>query len=125
VPSAETLSRDFEALAPKLVAALEPKPEGPPPDAGVLDRFWYSVVNSGTVTHDGDPLPGAAAVPIKLIGDMLRRGDVAAAVDAFQALPDAAKTVGADWLGQASATVEAMALIRAQTTATLQKLSKQ
>ena len=123
--SVATLSSQFEALAPKLVEALTPKAAEPPPDAGVVDRFWFSIVNSGTVTREGEALPGEPGQPVREIGDRIRRGDLAGAVEAFRALPEAARKVGADWLAQASAALDAQALIRTETAATLQKLSKQ
>jgi len=125
VPSAGTLSGEFDALAPKLVEALTPKAPEPPADAGVMDRFWFSIVNSGTVTHEGEAVATEPGAPIRAIADKLRHGDLAGAVADFRALPEAARTAGAGWLDEAGAALDAQALIRSETAATLQKLAKQ
>ena len=50
--------------------------------------------------------------------------DLPAAITAFKAMPEAGQQAGAAWLTQATGAAEALALIKAQTGAALQKFSQ-
>jgi hypothetical protein len=124
-PSVEALAASYEAVKPQIVAALTPKPAEPPADASVLDRLTSSLSSVVTTTPDGDVPPTDPAYPAQKVADALRRGDLAGAIDAFKAIPEPARQAGAAWLSQASGAATAFDLIKAQTSAALQKFTGQ
>ncbi|CAM5774076.1 hypothetical protein LMIY3S_04391 [Labrys miyagiensis] len=124
-PSVETLAAAYEAVKPQIVAALTPKPAEPAPDAGVLDRLASSLNGIVTTTPDGDVPAGDPAWPAQRVSDALRKGDLPGAIAAFKAMPEAGQQAGAAWLSQASGAATAFDLIKAQTSAALQKFTGQ
>lgn len=125
LPSIEALATSFDALKPQIAAALTPKTAPPPPDAGVVDRLLSSLGNVVTVTRDGEGTDGDPTVPVQKISDALHKGDLPGALAAFKALPEAGQQAGAAWLAQATDAATALDLIKAQTSAALQKFSGQ
>ncbi|PRH86290.1 hypothetical protein C5L14_18835 [Labrys okinawensis] len=124
VPSVEALASSYDALKPKIEAALAPKPEPLSPDAGVMDRITASLGNIVTVTREGEGGDGDPVASAEKVSKALHQGDLPAAIAAFKAMPEAGQQAGAAWLREASATAEALALIKAQTGAALQKFSQ-
>lgn len=124
-PSLDGLTQAFDALAPSLVSTLAPKPASAPAAAepSALDRLWTSFGSVVSVTRDDQPDALAAAQPVKAVSDALHRGDLAAALDAFAAMPEAARTAGAAWATEAKARLDADALVRSQSAAALKTLS--
>ncbi|WP_454811145.1 hypothetical protein [Labrys neptuniae] len=123
VPSIEALATSYDALKPQIEAALTPKPEPLSSDAGVMDRITASLGNIVTVTRDGEGGDGDPVASAEKVSKALHAGDLTAAIAAFKAMPEAGQQAGAAWLTQAAGAAEALALIKAQTGAALQKFS--
>ncbi|GLS20909.1 hypothetical protein GCM10007874_39260 [Labrys miyagiensis] len=124
-PSVEALAGSYEAVKPQIVAALTPKPADPPPDASMLDRLTSSLSGIVTTTPEGDVPAGDPGWPAQKVADALHKGDLPGAIAAFKAMPEAAQQAGAAWLSQASGAASAFDLIKAQTSAALQKFTGQ
>ncbi|WP_413991044.1 hypothetical protein ACMDCR_02700 [Labrys okinawensis] len=124
-PSVEMLAVSYEAVKPQIVAALTPKPADPPPDASMLDRLTSSLSGIVTTTPEGEVPVGDPGWPAQKVADALHKGDLPGAIAAFKAMPDAAQQAGAAWLSQASGAASAFDLIKAQTSAALQKFTGQ
>lgn len=124
VPSVEALATSYDALKPQIEAALTPKPEPLSPDAGVMDRITASLGNIVTVTREGEGGDGDPVASAEKVSKALHKGDLPAAITAFKAMPEAGQQAGAAWLTQATGAAEALALIKAQTGAALQKFSQ-
>jgi hypothetical protein len=124
-PSVETLASQYDAVKPQIVAALTPKAAASPPDASVMDRLMANLGNVVTVTHEGEVSAGDPAWPAQKVSDALHKGDLTGAIAAFKAMPDAGQQAGAAWLSQASGAATALDLIKAQTSAALQKFTGQ
>ncbi len=124
VPSVEALATSYDALKPRIAAALAPKPEPLPPDAGLMDRIAASLGTVVTVTREGEGGDGDPVASAEKVSRALHQGDLTAAIAAFKAMPEPGRQAGAAWLAQASAAAEALALIKAQTGAALQKFSQ-
>ena len=125
-PSLPALSSAFEAASPAIIAALTPKDQALPADAGVADRLWASVGRVVSITREGEDAPAGpadAAGPVRAIADALQRGDLAGAIGLFEALPEPGRQAGAAWLTQARSTLDATDTARAETVAALQKLA--
>ncbi|QEN89005.1 hypothetical protein FZC33_23065 [Labrys sp. KNU-23] len=123
VPSIEALATSYDALKPQIEAALTPKPEPLSSDAGVMDRITASLGNIVTVTREGEGGDGDPVAAAEKVSKALHKGDLSAAITAFKAMPEAGQQAGAAWLTQATGAAEALALIKAQTGAALQKFS--
>lgn len=123
VPSVEALATSYDALKPKIEAALTPKPEPLASDAGVMDRITASLGNIVTVTREGEGSDGDPSAVAEKVSKALHNGDLTQAIAAFKAMPEAGQQAGAAWLTQAAGAAEALALIKAQTGAALQKFS--
>jgi hypothetical protein len=122
VPSIADLARSFETVAPAIAAALTPV-EVTPPAAGVADRLWSSLAKVVSVTREGDSEPSDPVQPVRAIRAALAQGDLAAAVERFEALPEPARQAGSAWLAEARSTLDAINITRAETVAALQKLA--
>lgn len=123
VPSIEALATSYDALKPRIEAVLTPKPEPLSSDAGVMDRITASLGNIVTVTREGEGGDGDPAASAEKVSKALHKGDLTAAITAFKAMPEAGQQAGAAWLTQAAGAAEALALIKVQTGAALQKFS--
>jgi hypothetical protein len=122
-PSLAALTLAFDRLAPELTAAATPRDQAPPPEAGFLDRLWFNLGTVVSVTREGDAQRSGGAQQVAAVSDALRRGDLAGAVKAFEALPEPARALGTAWLTQARATLAASALARAEAVSALEKLA--
>jgi hypothetical protein len=123
MPSINSLSRSYDAVAPSIEAALRPQ-DSLPANAGFLDRLWYRLFTVVSITREGEALPSDPAAPARAISAALRRGDLATAVETFQNMPEAARAAGATWFVEARAVSDALTLIRTETNAALLKLSQ-
>ena len=125
VPSTEMLASGFDALKPQLIAAMTPKPVEAPAGSGMIDRLMASLGHIVTITKEGDGSSEDPEVPVHKVADALHNGDLAGAIAAFKAMPDAGQRVGAAWFKQASGVLDTLNLIKAETNTALQKFSGQ
>jgi hypothetical protein len=94
LPTIPKLAARFAALAPKL--SREPEPEG------YFARLWANVTHLVEVRPVGEVEGTSAGAIVARMEARLQRGDLAAALDEATRLPDAAKSVAADWLAVAT-----------------------
>ena len=93
-PTIAALAAGFAKLEPAVAAAASPPP------SGVLDRLIDHMRALVRVRKAGEA--GAEASPERVAAE-LARGDLAAALDAYGRLPEAARQAGADWAKAAEA----------------------
>jgi hypothetical protein len=108
VPSAAALARELEALAPALQEASEPRSG----DATFIERLKSNAQKLVRVT----PLNAPAGNDPQAVIDRIRldaaHGDISTALADLNALPDAAKPLGAAWSKKAGAREAALAASR-------------
>jgi hypothetical protein len=109
-PKVAALAAAFAKLEPALTAAATPAP--PPSDEGVVDRLLDHIRALVRVRKVGAVGEGAEGSPAA-VAAALGRGDLAAALDAYARLPEAARQAGADWAKSAAARQAASAAARA------------
>jgi hypothetical protein len=110
-PTIAALGVSFAKVAPAIAAAAAPA--APAASAGVMDRLVDNMRNLVRVHKVGETVgddPGALA---PRIAAALARGDLAAALEAYQRLPEAARQAGGDWLKVAQARLDAAAAAQA------------
>lgn len=120
-PSATSLARDFEAIAPTLLEAINKEATGLAPDADVFERLLNSASQVVIIRKVGDESSDAAA-PVTKTRDALLRGDLPAAIAAFDALPETVRELATAWRQNAKAAIDAadaVAKLRADALAAL------
>jgi hypothetical protein len=120
-PSAATLARDFDAVAPKLLEAINTEATGASQSSDLFAQLLDSASQVVIIKKVGDETTDAAA-PVKKTREALLRGDVAAAIAAFDTMPDAIRTLGETWRSDAGAALtaaDAVAKLRSDALAAL------
>jgi len=102
------LARAFAALEEKVTARQDPGPS-----ASLADRLASSAASLVRVRPAGEPTGDAPADVAARIRRALERGDVAAALHAWNSLPEAGKAASADWAARARARLAAQEAARA------------
>jgi len=97
-PTPAALAASFAKIAPGLAAAA-----APPSDEGVIDRLLDHLRKLVRVRRVGEAAGEDAEAVAPRIAAALARGDLAAALDAYKGLPDAARQAGRDWAETAAA----------------------
>jgi hypothetical protein len=103
-PTVAALATGFAKLAPNLVAAATPPAEG-----GVVDRMLDHMRSLVRVRKVGEAAGDSADAVVARVSAALAHGDLAAALDAYRHLPDAARQASADWGKAAEARLAAAA----------------
>jgi hypothetical protein len=129
-PNAEGLTRDFAALAARILAAAPPAPQ--PQQAKAPQNFAETAL--AYVENRAEKLvrirpasaPDEAETVIRVgrIEKDLARGDIAAALAERAQLPAPALAITADWAASAQAHIDAELAAKAELAAALQGLSK-
>jgi hypothetical protein len=91
-PTVAALAAAFAKLAPSVVAAATPPAEG-----GVIDRLLDHIRKLVRVRKVGEVAGDDPQALASRVSASLARGDLAAALDAYRRLPDAARQASADW----------------------------
>lgn len=105
-PSAATLARDFDAVAPKLLEAINTEATGATQSSDLFAQLLDSASQVVIIRKVGDETSDAAA-PVKKTREALQRGDVAEAIAAFDTMPETIRTLGAEWRQAAKSAVDA------------------
>jgi hypothetical protein len=113
------LARAFAALEEKVTARQDPGP-----NASLADRLASSAASLVRVRPAGEPTGDAPADVAARIRRALERGDVAAALQAWNSLSDAGKAVSADWAARARARLAAQEAARAILAEASERLSR-
>jgi len=113
------LARAFAALEEKVTARQDPGPS-----ASLADRLASSAASLVRVRPAGEPTGDAPADVAARIRRALERGDVAAALQAWNSLSDAGKAVSADWAARARARLAAQEAARAILAEASERLSR-
>jgi hypothetical protein len=124
VPNAGALSRELAGLTPALQDAAEPAST----DATFLERLKANAQKLVRITPAGAPPGNDPADVMARIKFDAAHGDIDGAVADINQLPDAAKTLAADWIKKAesrSAAIAASRQIAADALAALSKPSEQ
>jgi hypothetical protein len=117
IPTRAELRARFGAAARAMSATLD-KPEG----GDLVDSL---LANARSLVSVRTPGESGASTPSAALGRMEARveaNDLAGALEAYEALPDAAKSAGAEWAGDARARLAADALVDAVTRDVLKSL---
>lgn len=102
LPTAKMLRSEFHEVERNIIAAASDTQ-----DAGVVDRLMNSVSSLVTVRSD-TPEPGDTPKAIvSRIDASLKTGELAAAMNEWNALPQAAKEVSSDWINRLKSRIEA------------------
>ena len=91
-PTVAALAAAFAKLAPRVVAAATPPAEG-----GAVDRLLDHIRKLVRVRKVGEVAGDDPQALASRVSASLARGDLAAALDAYRRLPDAARQASADW----------------------------
>jgi hypothetical protein len=91
-PTNSALAASFSAVAPHVLAAA-----APPESGGVADRFLAHLHNLVKVRELNETAGDDPQALVSQIEAMSRRGDIAAALVAFDKLPEAARKAAGDW----------------------------
>ncbi len=104
VPTNSALAASFSAVAPHVLAAAAPAETG-----SVTDRFLAHLHNLVKVRELNETAGDDPQALVSQIEAMSRRGDIAAALDSFDKLPEAARKAAGDWptLARARQTADA------------------
>lgn len=106
-PTVAALAASFAKIEPSVVAAA-----APPGGGGVMDRLFDHMSKLVRVHKVGEATGGDDGPPPSRIAAALARGDLSAALEAYKALPDAARQTGQDWAKAAEARQAAGAAAR-------------
>lgn len=120
-PSTTSLARDFEAVAPTLLEAINKEATGLAPDADVFARLLNSASQIVIIRKVGDESSDAAA-PVTRTREALLRGDLPAAIAAFDTLPETVRGLATVWRQSAKSALDAsdaVAKLRAEALAAL------
>jgi hypothetical protein len=91
-PTVAALAAAFAKLAPSVAAAATPAAEG-----GAVDRLLDHIRKLVRVRKVGEIAGDDPQALASRVAASLARGDLAAALDAYRRLPDAARQASADW----------------------------
>lgn len=97
-PTLAALGAAFAKVAPEVVAAATP-----PSGGGMMDRLLDHMRRLVRVRKVGEAAGADVGALAPRIAAALARGDLSAALDAFNHLPDAARQAGRDWAKAAEA----------------------
>jgi hypothetical protein len=97
-PTLAALAASFAKIAPSVVAAATP-----PSGGGVMDRLLDHMRKLVRVRKLGEVAGDDAEALAARVSAALARGDLAAALDAYHALPEAARRASQDWAQGAGA----------------------
>ena len=97
-PTLAALGAAFAKIAPGVIAAATP-----PSGGGVIDRLLDHMRKLVRVRKVGAVAGGDADALVSRVSAALARGDLSAALDAYEGLPDAARQASRDWAQAAEA----------------------
>jgi hypothetical protein len=97
-PTLPALAASFAKIAPSVVATAKP-----PSGGGVMDRLLDHMRKLVRVRKLGEAAGDDAEALAARVSAALARGDLAAALDAYHALPEAARRASQDWAQGAEA----------------------
>lgn len=105
VATVGSLQREFEKIAPDIIAASLP------PVEGIVSQLMQSARSLVTIRPSGPAEGDTPQAKVWRIGDRLEEGDLQAALSAWQALPAPARAASGDWGNELRNRVEADAAL--------------
>ncbi|WP_346909279.1 hypothetical protein [uncultured Roseibium sp.] len=101
VAPASVLIAEFPSVARKMYAAFS----APDRSGDLLDNFLASAKSIVAVRGPGDENGTGPEAVLRRMENAVKRGDLAAGLEAYKALPEVAQKAGADWAERAEARV--------------------
>ena len=117
-PTDSRLAGDFDAVAPKVLAAASRSENG-----GVIDRFLAHLRGLVQVRFLNETAGDDPAAIVSQIDAQSRRGDVSGALAAFARLPEPSRQAASGWAAEAGAKQAADGAIRSIREAAIGKLA--
>jgi len=117
-PTASALAASFNAIAPRVLAAVSPEDKG-----SVLERLLAHIRGLVQVRDLGETTGDDPEAIVSRVEAACRRGDIAGALAAFDKLPAPAREAAGDWPAKARARQAADAALQSIREAAIGRLA--